>query len=90
MKLLKLLFTTHPAAVGETYAQHFAHAVSFGASMLTGALACFVHAAVPAFCTTTGSSIVARLYTRMITARSRPQFHRSANSGDADFIAEHI
>jgi hypothetical protein len=41
------LFINHPASVGETYIEHCIHAVEFGASMLRGSMACFLHAAIP-------------------------------------------
>ena len=40
-------FTTHPASVGETYAQHFVFAFKFGATMAVGGLAAMVHAFFP-------------------------------------------
>jgi hypothetical protein len=48
-------FTTHPASVGETYAQHFAFAFKFGATMAVGGLAAMVHAFFPFLCVTTAS-----------------------------------
>jgi hypothetical protein len=38
--------------------------------MIRGALACFVHAAFPGVCTTTGSQTVIRLYDRMVLSRA--------------------
>lgn len=84
------LFTIHPASVGETYAEHARHATTFGASMLLGALACFLHALVPALCMTAGSRTIARLHDRMVVNRSRPQMSRSNTPNQPDFIAEHI
>ena len=54
MRLLRH-FRDHPASVGETYLEHAYSAASFGVSMLRGALACFVHALVPALCVTVGA-----------------------------------
>jgi hypothetical protein len=48
-------FTTHPASVGETYAQHFVFAFKFGAMMAAGGLAAMVHAFFPFLCVTTAS-----------------------------------
>ena len=56
------LFLDHPASVGESYGQHLRVAGGFGLAMLAGALACFVHALVPAFFQRTGSSTVKRLH----------------------------
>lgn len=67
----KSAFTTHPASVNETYAQHFASALGFGLSMLAAAGACLVHAVFPFLFVRTGSETIARLYDRMITHRAR-------------------
>ncbi len=90
MKTLKQLFTDHPASVGETYLEHAIHAVGFGAALLFGALGCFLHALVPAFCTATGSRIVARLYDRMILNRSRLRLTARHAQIHDHFLAEHI
>ena len=63
------VFTEHPAQVGETYGQHCSHASSFGVSMVLGGLACLVHALLPFCFLTTGSSIISRLYERMVVSR---------------------
>jgi len=66
-------FTDHPAAVNETYLQHLATAFGFGARMLGGALACFVHGLFPWLCLTRGSDTVRTLHHRMVMHRiSRP------------------
>lgn len=62
-------FRDHPASVGETYLEHARSAGSFGVSMQLGAFACFLHAIVPALCTSVGSQIIARLHNRMIVNR---------------------
>jgi hypothetical protein len=76
----KLSLLDHPASVGETYVEHFRMSASFGLAMLAGGCACLVHAAIPFLCTSTGSSTVKRLYTRMVTARvtSHPESHGAA------------
>jgi hypothetical protein len=86
----KRLFTDHPATVGETYSEHARSAASFGVSMLLGALACFLHALVPAFCTTTASRIIARLHDRMILNRSHLRSATQPVQTHPDSIAEHI
>jgi hypothetical protein len=40
-------FTAHPASVGETYAQHFRFALTFGVRMILGGLAAAIHALLP-------------------------------------------
>ena len=69
--MLRRLFVDHPRSVDETYFEHMGMSASFGLSMLTGALACFVHALVPGFFEKTGSSIIHRLHSRMVTNRNR-------------------
>jgi hypothetical protein len=87
---IRRLFLEHPASVGESYLEHAAHSAGFGVAMITGALAAFLHAAVPRFCTTTGSRIVARLYDRMVVNRTLILASRSTSSSQPEFIAEHI
>jgi hypothetical protein len=65
------LFTEHPAAVGETYAEHFEVASTFGFTMIFAGLACLVHAVVPGWCVTTGSDAIRRLHNRMVANRRR-------------------
>lgn len=78
--MIRRLFVEHPATVGETYLQHLAASASFGASMLFGAAACFVHALVPALCVKTGSSVIANLHRRMVTHRaSQPRLSEPAD-----------
>lgn len=64
-------FTKHPSEVGETYAEHFVVAGSFGVAMLRGGLACLVHAVLPFLCTSTGSGTIRALHDRMVTNRAR-------------------
>jgi uncharacterized protein DUF6356 len=66
----KLSFTEHPASVGENYLQHLRHAAGFAVSMISGGLACLVHALLPFMFVKTGSGIVASLHTRMIVNRT--------------------
>lgn len=64
------LFLDHPRSVGESYLEHQRHAFGFGISLLGAALACLVHALIPALFVRTGSSTVARLHDRMILHRT--------------------
>ena len=65
------LFTDHPRSVGETYSEHFMFASSFGARMVAGGLACFVHGFLPFLFVRTGSKTVLALHARMTGARSQ-------------------
>lgn len=69
--MFRRLFVDHPRSVDETYLEHMGMSASFGLAMLAGAMACFVHALVPALFERTGSSIVTRLHVRMVTNRNR-------------------
>ena len=62
-------FTEHPASVDETYGQHFAMAVSFGARMIFAGCACLVHGALPFLFVRTGSHAISELNERMIAKR---------------------
>lgn len=44
---LASLFTDHPRAIGETYAEHAATAARFGVTMIAGGLRCLAHAVIP-------------------------------------------
>jgi putative spermidine/putrescine transport system substrate-binding protein len=66
----RLLFTEHPASVGETYGKHMVSAWSFSSRMAVGALACFMHGLFPFLFTGTPSSIINGLHDRMILDRS--------------------
>ena len=65
------LFTEHPATVGETYSQHFVHAMSFSVTMFLGSLACLVHALLPFLFLKTGSNAIIRLHDRMVVNRDK-------------------
>lgn len=69
--MLTLLFTRHPASVGENYLEHLWAALSFAMLMLAGACACAVHALLPFTFQRTGSRIIASLHDRMIVNRHR-------------------
>jgi hypothetical protein len=64
------LFTDHPRSVGETYGEHFLFATSFGARMVVGGVACFIHGFLPFLCLKTGSKTVLALHARMSGART--------------------
>ena len=82
--MTRLSFTEHPASVGESYFAHFRHAAGFSFSMLRGGMACLVHAIFPFLYTTTGSGIVAKLNTRMITNRhAGVSIHRPSPSSSS-------
>ena len=69
--MLKSLFTSHPASVGETYGEHMVMAGSFGLKMILCGLACLVHAILPFLFVTTASRTVDGLHDQMVVSRRR-------------------
>ena len=67
---LKHLFLDHPRSIGETYVEHCAHALLFAGGLFFAAIACSIHAFVPAMCEATASRALVDLNDRM-TARRR-------------------
>jgi hypothetical protein len=63
------LFTEHPTSVGETYTQHFGHAIGFGTRLLLAGIACILHGLLPFIFLRTGSRTVAQLNERMVINR---------------------
>lgn len=63
-------FTRHPTAIGESYAQHLAHAAAFGVTMIATGLACLIHAIFPFWFEKTASDCIRRLHAKM-SARLR-------------------
>jgi hypothetical protein len=62
---LKDLFTAHPHAVGESYAEHFGVALSYSARLFAASCAALVHAFLPFLCVTTASSAIKAMYADM-------------------------
>lgn len=75
--MLRRLFLHHPAAVGESYGEHFLVASGFGLAMIAGGAACLVHAVVPGWFQTTGSSTVTRLNRRIVAKREAARADRT-------------
>lgn len=71
--MIQRLFVAHPASVGESYGEHFRHALTFSGAMFLGAFACLVHAVIPSMFARTGSGIIARLHDRMVVNRITPR-----------------
>ena len=55
-------FRDHPASVGETYPEHMAFAMRFGARLVCAGAAAFVHALIPALFETTASDTVKAMH----------------------------
>lgn len=60
---------SHLEDVGETYFEHFGHAVSFSWCMFKTGFAVLIHAVFPETFKTTGSDAVNRLYDCMVKNR---------------------
>lgn len=58
---MKNIFTSHPHSIGESYFQHLKFASCFGFTMLSGGVACLVHAVLPCFFEKTGSNILLKM-----------------------------
>jgi hypothetical protein len=61
---LARLFTSHPAAVGESYFGHMAFAAWFSSRLFMAAFAALVHAFLPFLFDSTASGIIRELYER--------------------------
>ena len=64
-------FQHHPSTVGETYWEHFCQALGFASRLFVAAGACLVHAILPFLFTSTGSTIINNLYSKMVQNRSK-------------------
>jgi hypothetical protein len=71
--MLDAIFLRHPRSVGETYVEHLAAAMTFAAQLTAAAVACFVHALVPALFERTGSRIIGELHASMVAGRRPAQ-----------------
>lgn len=72
------------------YLQHARYPVRFGIAMACGSLAAFIHAVVPALCTTIGSCIIARLHDRMILNLTRLKAMGQSSAACESHLAENI
>ena len=63
--MIARLFTAHPEAVGESYAEHFGVASRFGLRMVLAGVACLVHAVLPFAFATTASRTIRELHDRI-------------------------
>jgi hypothetical protein len=58
-------FTRHPAAVGETYGEHFVFATGVGRRMILAGLACMMHGIFPFLFERTGSRTILDLHSKV-------------------------
>ncbi len=59
------LFRDHPRSLGMSWARHGSGALMIGARMISGGVACIVHAIVPALFTETAGRTVHELHAHM-------------------------
>ena len=76
-------WSQHLDEVNETYFEHMRNAMSFAGHMLTGAIACAVHAIAPGLFESTGSDRIKFLHERMVIMRKNPDY----SDGSPDFEA---
>ncbi len=83
---MKRLFTEHPAAVGETYFEHFGMAMSFGLRMCVAGIACLLHGIFPFWFKSSGSSAICELHDRMVVNRDRRKHRGDRALADASTL----
>lgn len=66
---LRELFNEHPNSVNETYLEHMHMSSSFGFWLLVAMFCAFVHALLPFVFEKTGSKIITKLHSRMVSIR---------------------
>ncbi len=60
--MIHRLLLDHPRSVGETYFEHMRASLTTAGRLGVAAGACVVHAIVPGWCTTTGSTAILKLH----------------------------
>ncbi len=65
------VFLAHPRSIDETYLEHQRVAFGFAGALFLAACACALHGLAPALCEKTGSTMVKRLYDRMVGQRRK-------------------
>lgn len=85
--MLRMLFTDHPRAIGESYVGHLRHASGFGLRMIAGGAACIVHGLVPGLFVKTGSATVRALYRDMQPRSERAE--QAAAIAQTQFLPEY-
>ena len=58
-------FTAHLSNIGESYGQHFLHAIYYFVMLLTAAICALIHAILPFLFEKTASQIISKLYRKM-------------------------
>lgn len=58
-------FTAHPGTVGESYGEHFGHAISYSWRMAKASFCAFVHAIFPFWFEKTASTMIREMMREM-------------------------
>lgn len=58
-------FTAHLSNIGESYGQHFLHAIYYCVMLMTAAVCALIHAILPFLFEKTASQIISKLYGKM-------------------------
>lgn len=61
----KTMMTAHPQSVGESYGEHFGHAMSYAGRMFAAGFCAFVHAIFPFLFEKTASTMVRKMVAEM-------------------------
>ncbi len=83
--MFERVFLTHPRSIGETYLEHQKAAFGFAGTLFLASCACALHGMVPALFKVTGSTMVKRLYERMVLKRHRTAVHSVTETPFADY-----
>jgi len=81
MTRLTTLMTEHPAAVGETYSEHFRFASGIGFKLIGAGCAAMVHALLPFLFERTASTIIAGLASRTNPRREMAASGKTVTAG---------
>ncbi len=73
----KNVLTDHLAEIDESYSEHLRVAFTFGVRMVTGGMACIIHAILPFTFQKTGSKCITKLHDEMVTNRGDISKRRS-------------
>jgi hypothetical protein len=73
-------FTRHPAAVGESYGEHFMFATAVGGRMVLAGLACLIHGLCPFLFERSGSRAIVDLHDR-VSGGARGRLHPMVAEG---------
>jgi hypothetical protein len=82
---LRRLFIAHPHAVGESYGEHFAVALSYGLRLIGAGLCALVHAVLPFLFEKTASSSIKAMYADMIRRNANTPVAASQHTPAADW-----